>query len=460
MKVVIVAKTRMGSGACIGAISADGRSVRLIAADQESNERFNMEYEVGQVWEVSYCEPTELVPPHVENIVVHSKRNVRSLVQVSPVIQRLMHPASGGLEVLFEGLTRATKAGALYVCQRTGIPAFSTMFWQPDQALIRDTTGKRIHYCYPTSDGFRSLTFVGFQEPLSEIPAGSILRVSLAHWWRPKEMPDAELRCYVQLSGWFPRDLRGPRGSQRDTSSANVGSSPGRARDVQTILKQVYGYDTFRPLQRQIIDRVLAKQDALVVMPTGSGKSLCFQLPSLLFEGLTLVVSPLISLMEDQVAQLRDLGVSAAYLNSSLTFRQQLDVIDQVKAGQVKLLYAAPETILRPETLLMLEQVPVDCLTIDESHCISEWGHDFRPEYRELTEVRRRLPAAVCLAVTATATEQVRRDIKQNLDIPQAAEFVASFDRENLFLSVESKYDLRAQTLAFLEAHQGESGII
>jgi ATP-dependent DNA helicase RecQ len=226
------------------------------------------------------------------------------------------------------------------------------------------------------------------------------------------------------------------------------------------VLKRVFGYDAFRPLQAEIIANVLAKRDSLAVMPTGSGKSLCYQLPALLSPGLTVVVSPLISLMEDQVMQLRELGVAAAYLNSTLAYDEYVTISRRVATGQIKLLYTAPETLLRPETLALLDACRVDCLTIDEAHCISEWGHDFRPEYRQLAGVRRRLPGAVCLAVTATATERVRADIRDSLGIAGAAVFVSSFDRENLFLAVESRFDALGQTLAFLEAHRDQSGII
>ena len=237
-------------------------------------------------------------------------------------------------------------------------------------------------------------------------------------------------------------------------------SLPAFPHDPATLLRQMFGYDTFRPLQEDIITSVLDGQDALAIMPTGSGKSLCYQLPALLLPGLTVVVSPLISLMEDQVTQLRESGIPAVALNSSLDYSAYQWTVEQIRAGTVKLLYAAPETLLRPDVLLLLEQVRVDCLTIDEAHCISEWGHDFRPEYRQLISVRRRLPHAVCLAVTATATARVRHDIKTSLSIADANEFIASFDRENLFLAVEPKTNTVAQTLAFLQQHRDESGII
>ncbi|MFZ1397915.1 MAG: DNA helicase RecQ [Candidatus Promineifilaceae bacterium] len=229
---------------------------------------------------------------------------------------------------------------------------------------------------------------------------------------------------------------------------------------IQSKLKQIFGYDSFRPLQEAIIQNVLNKQDSLVVMPTGSGKSLCYQLPALEFPGLTVVVSPLISLMEDQVMQLRALGVTAVFLNSTLDHLGYDWVADQLLAGSAKLLYAAPETLVQPRTLDLLAKCQVDCLTIDEAHCISEWGHDFRPEYRQLVALRHRFPEAVCLAVTATATQRVREDIKTSLEIADAHQFVASFDRDNLMLAVEPKTDGLAQTIHFLQAHPDESGII
>jgi len=172
----------------------------------------------------------------------------------------------------------------------------------------------------------------------------------------------------------------------------------------ESILKTTFGYDTFRPLQREIIENVLARRDSLAIMPTGGGKSLCYQIPALMFEGLTVVVSPLIALMKDQVEQMRAAGVPALFLNSTLSPEAYNENMDYVRRGQVKLLYVAPETLLTPRILGLLSELRVDCLTIDEAHCISEWGHDFRPEYRQLADVRRRYPQAVCLALTATAT--------------------------------------------------------
>ncbi len=229
---------------------------------------------------------------------------------------------------------------------------------------------------------------------------------------------------------------------------------------IESTIQQTFGYPEFRPLQRRIIENVLRKQDSLAVMPTGSGKSLCYQLPATLFPGLTVVVSPLISLMEDQVLELREWGIAAVYLNSTLTFAEYDATVERIRAGDVNLLYAAPETLLRPETMALLESIPVDALVIDEAHCISEWGHDFRPEYRQLAGLRARLPGAVTLAVTATATRRVRADIKTSLAISDANEFISRFNRENLILRVDDKIAGVAQVRAFLDAHKNEAGII
>ncbi len=226
------------------------------------------------------------------------------------------------------------------------------------------------------------------------------------------------------------------------------------------ILKDVFGYDGFRPLQEEIIAAIMAKRDALVVMPTGGGKSLCYQVPALMSEGLAVVVSPLISLMKDQVDQLGALGVGAVPLNSTLSPEEYAHNTAMVRSGAARLLYVAPESLMKREVLALLDSVRVECLAIDEAHCISEWGHDFRPEYRQLAAVRQRYPSAVCAAFTATATERVRDDIKRSLLMDGAADFIASFNRENLFLEVSPKREPLAQTLDFLEKNRGASGII
>lgn len=229
---------------------------------------------------------------------------------------------------------------------------------------------------------------------------------------------------------------------------------------AKTILKDVFGYDDFRPLQVKIIENVLNKKDTLVIMPTGGGKSICYQIPALIFSGLTVVVSPLISLMKDQVEQLTALGVKAVLLNSSLTAGEYSCNIAQIRSGEVKLVYLAPETLFMPKTLTLLSSLPLDCLTIDEAHCISEWGHDFRPEYRKLVEIRTHFPSTVCIALTATATPMVQKDIKNNLRFDTSNEFIDSFNRENLFLQIVSKKDPVLQTIEFLKKYPDRSGII
>jgi len=233
-----------------------------------------------------------------------------------------------------------------------------------------------------------------------------------------------------------------------------------RSPAAHDILRRVFGYEAFKPLQLEVIENVLNKRDTLAIMPTGGGKSLCYQIPALLFPGLTVVVSPLIALMKDQVEQLSALGVPALYLNSTLTYEEYQENMRRVQSGKIKLLYVAPETLLTPRLFNLLSGLPLDCLTIDEAHCISEWGHDFRPEYRQIADFRRRFPKAVCLALTATATERVRADIQASLQFEAGNQFVASFNRENLFIEVQPKTDPAAQTLAFLKRFSGQSGII
>ena len=237
-------------------------------------------------------------------------------------------------------------------------------------------------------------------------------------------------------------------------------TAPANVLTSASILKNTFGYDTFRPLQQEVIENVMARRDTLAVMPTGGGKSLCYQIPSLQFDGLTVVVSPLISLMKDQVEQLRAFGVPALFLNSSLGPQEYLENMEYVRRGEVKLLYLAPETLLTPRILSLLDSVNVDLLTIDEAHCISEWGHDFRPEYRQIIEVRKRFPGAVCLALTATATSRVRQDIRTTLKFATTNEFIASFNRENLYIEVLRKRDPIAQTIQMLERYRDQSGII
>jgi len=229
---------------------------------------------------------------------------------------------------------------------------------------------------------------------------------------------------------------------------------------IKSILKNTFGFDEFRLLQQEIIQNILSKKDTLIIMPTGSGKSLCYQLPALIFEGLTIVISPLISLMKDQVEQLLEMGIKAIFLNSSLTHSEYQFNINMILENKIKLVYLAPEAMLTQKILNILSKIKVDCITIDEAHCISEWGHDFRPEYRQMIEVRKLFPKAVCVALTATATPRVQQDIKKNLEFEKSNEFISSFNRENLFLQIIPKIEPVFQTLEFLEKFPDQSGII
>ncbi len=231
-------------------------------------------------------------------------------------------------------------------------------------------------------------------------------------------------------------------------------------KQAKTILKNVFGYEEFRFLQQEIIGNVLSRKDSLVIMPTGGGKSLCYQIPALIFKGLTIVVSPLISLMEDQVNQLTALGIDAVVLNSTLSSKEYQENVARIKRNEVRLLYLAPETLMMQRTLTLLSSLQVDCFTIDEAHCISEWGHDFRPEYRQLIEGRKRFPEAVCVALTATATPRVQKDIKESLQFKKSDNFIAGFNRKNLFLQIVPKNRPAEQTLEFIKKFPNQSGII
>ncbi|GAB2802476.1 DNA helicase RecQ [Rhabdobacter roseus] len=225
-------------------------------------------------------------------------------------------------------------------------------------------------------------------------------------------------------------------------------------------LKQYFGYDSFRPQQAEIIDTVLRGDDCLVLMPTGGGKSICYQLPAILNDGLTIVVSPLIALMKDQVEALRVNGVKAAYLNSSLSRSEEDSVLWQVKLGELKLLYIAPERLFSGGTFDLLREWNVRLFAIDESHCISSWGHDFRPEYRQLTVLKTRFPQVPVVALTATADRVTRRDIMKQLGISHAPTFESGFDRPNLSLTVLPGQKRLQQIKDFLARHDGQPGII
>ena len=225
-------------------------------------------------------------------------------------------------------------------------------------------------------------------------------------------------------------------------------------------LKQTFGYDGFRPLQREIMDASLAGRDAVAILPTGAGKSLCYQLPALVREGLTVVVSPLIALMKDQVDQLEASGVAATFINSSLDGEEARRRIDGLNSGIYQLLYVAPERLMLPDFLSRLRDWKIAALAVDEAHCISEWGHDFRPEYRRLKEVRQAIPDIPVLALTATATERVREDIVRQLELRDPAVFLASFNRPNLKYQVIAKSGAAAQVCNFANSRPEDSGIV
>ncbi len=230
--------------------------------------------------------------------------------------------------------------------------------------------------------------------------------------------------------------------------------------DLHTTLKQSFGYDSFRPLQEEIITDALAGRDVFALLPTGGGKSLCFQLPALIREGLTVVVSPLIALMKDQVDALTASGVAATFLNSTLKADESRSRLRGLFNGEYRLLYAAPERLMLDGTIEMLRQWNVAQIAIDEAHCISEWGHDFRPEYRQIAKLRDVFPDVPFMALTATATERVRGDIVKHLRLREARCYVASFNRPNLSYRVIPKAKPYDQTLAFVRQRKGECGII
>ncbi len=225
-------------------------------------------------------------------------------------------------------------------------------------------------------------------------------------------------------------------------------------------LGRVFGFPGFRPGQEEVIGAALGGEDVLAVMPTGSGKSLCYQLPALAREGLALVVSPLIALMRDQVAQLRELGVAAAALNSASDGGERQRVTEALRDRSLRLLYVAPERLVRDDTLAMLREAKIDLFAIDEAHCVSQWGHDFRPEYLRLREVAEALGGVQTIAVTATDDAPTRADIVARLFVRRPRVFVRSFDRPNLFLAMRPKANATRQLAERLEAHKGESGII
>ena len=230
--------------------------------------------------------------------------------------------------------------------------------------------------------------------------------------------------------------------------------------NLYAVLKSRFGYDSFREHQEEIIGNVLAGRDSLVLMPTGGGKSLCYQLPALVFRGVTLVVSPLIALMKDQVDALNHRGIAARYINSSLSAFEIERVRSQLLAGQVRILYVAPERLALPAFRRFLSDLNLSLIAIDEAHCISEWGHEFRPEYRNLRQLRNDFPSVPVIALTATATERVRQDILGQLRLQDGQIFLSSFNRPNLTYSVQAKGRTWAQLTYLLDDRRGQSTIV
>ena len=233
--------------------------------------------------------------------------------------------------------------------------------------------------------------------------------------------------------------------------------------ELRGALRRYWGYDSFRPMQEKIIRSLLGGRDTCVVMPTGGGKSLCYQLPAAMMEGKTaVVISPLIALMQDQSAQLGEIGIPAALLNSSLDPKQQSRVIREAGAGKFRLLYISPERLAREDTVDWLKNVPISFFAIDEAHCISEWGHEFRPEYRQLSRLRKSFPECPIAAFTASATRRVRHDIVEQLRLRDPDKYIASFHRPNLRYTVK-ECDAQSQPemlLAALRKHAGNSAIV
>ncbi|MCH7411719.1 DNA helicase RecQ [Belliella sp. DSM 111904] len=230
----------------------------------------------------------------------------------------------------------------------------------------------------------------------------------------------------------------------------------------ESVLKEFFGYSEFRGNQRNIIQSVLSKRDTIVLMPTGGGKSVCYQVPAMVFEGLTLVISPLISLMKDQVDALNANGISAAFMNSTQSQSEQRFISSQIESGKIKLLYIAPERLYRGDYPLVdfLKTVNLSLVAIDEAHCVSQWGHDFRPEYLKIGELRRAFAKTPFIALTATADKLTRKDIAEKLGLKSPEWFVSSFDRSNITYRVTAKRDAMGKLLEFLDFHKKDSGVI
>lgn len=245
--------------------------------------------------------------------------------------------------------------------------------------------------------------------------------------------------------------------SESDTRTSRSAST----RSAQEILEGVFGFDAFRGDQAEIVEHVSAGGDAVVLMPTGGGKSLCYQVPALVRDGTGVVISPLIALMEDQVAALRANGVQAAFLNSTLSWEDVQQVEAALLAGELDLLYLAPERLVQERTLAMLERTRISLFAIDEAHCVSQWGHDFRTDYLGLAVLADRFPRIPRIALTATATQATHAELTERLRLGEARHFVASFDRPNIQYRIEPKSRARNQLLQFLRTeHVGDAGIV